>query len=96
MEIVITSLVDLKKSQHNRPHEFVKYLSKNHNITVLSINDWWKGNQDDHEKNCSDFGDIFEKIDYRYNWHTKHFCHSHQKYWGQYIVNQALPYYHCQ
>jgi hypothetical protein len=38
---------DLKKSQHNRPHHFVKHLSKKHDITVLSINDWWKGGQGD-------------------------------------------------
>lgn len=62
----MTSLVDLKKSQHNRPHEFVKYLSKSHNITVLSINDWWKGKQHNHEEYSSDFEDIFENIDYHY------------------------------
>jgi len=43
MKILMTSIVDLKKSQHNRPHQFVKYLSKKHDVTVLSINDWWKG-----------------------------------------------------
>ena len=71
MEILMTSLVDLKKSQHNRPHEFVKYLSKRHNITVLSINDWWKGGQDDHEEYSADFNDIFENIDYHYITHKK-------------------------
>ena len=58
MKILITSIVDLKKSQHQtlgkfdqnvqhfgwvRPHQFVKYLSEKHEVTVLSINDWWKG-----------------------------------------------------
>jgi len=58
MKILITSIVDLKKSQHQtlrkfnqnvqhfgwiRPHQFVKHLSKKHDVTVLSINDWWKG-----------------------------------------------------
>ena len=38
---------DMKKSQHNRPHQLVKYLSKKHNITVLSINDWWKEGQEE-------------------------------------------------
>lgn len=66
MKILFTSIVDLKKSQHNRPHQFVKYLSKNHEITVLSINDWWKGNQSDLISYSSDFNDIFEKIDYHY------------------------------
>jgi len=43
LKILITSIVDLKKSQHNRPHQFVKYLSKKREVRVLSINDWWKG-----------------------------------------------------
>lgn len=62
----MTSLVDLKKSQHNRPHEFVKYLSKNHDVTVLSINDWWKDEQNNHEEYSTDFKDIFENIEYHY------------------------------
>lgn len=66
MEILITSLVDLKKSQHNRPHQFVKYLSQNHNVTVLSVNDWWKGNQGDLESYSADFQNILENIDYHY------------------------------
>jgi len=66
MKILITSVVDLKKSQHNRPHQFVKYLSRNHDITVLSINDWWKGKQADLISYSSVFDDIFDRIDYNY------------------------------
>lgn len=66
MKIIVTSLVDLKKSQHNRPHQFVKYLSNKHDVTVLSINDWWKGEQGDLGHYSSDFNDIFSKIDYHY------------------------------
>ena len=66
MKILITSIVDLKKSQHNRPHQFVKYLSKNHEVTVLSVNDWWKGNQADLQSYSSVFDDIFDRIDYHY------------------------------
>ena len=62
----MTSIVDLKKSQHNRPHQFVKYLSKKHDVTVLSINDWWKGGQDNLESYSNDFNDIFKRIDYLY------------------------------
>ena len=47
MKILMTSIVDLKKSQHNRPHQLVKYLSKKHEITVHSINDWWNGGQEE-------------------------------------------------
>ena len=66
MKILITSIVDLKKSQHNRPHQFVRYLSKTHEVTVLSINDWWKGGQDNLESYSSEFSDIFTRIDYYY------------------------------
>lgn len=66
MKIIITSIVDLKKSQHNRPHQFVKYLSKKHDVTVVSINDWWKGGQDDLESYSSEFNDIFKRIEYFY------------------------------
>ena len=62
MKILITSIVDLKSSQHNRPHQFVKYLSKNHDITFLCINDWWKHEQCDMNSYCSDFEKIFERI----------------------------------
>ncbi len=47
MRILITSIVDLKKTSHNRLHEFIKHLRKTHDITVLSINDWWKAKQTD-------------------------------------------------
>ena len=45
MKILVTSIVDLKKTAHNRLHQFVRYLAQNHEVTVLSINDWWKANQ---------------------------------------------------
>lgn len=66
MKILITSIVDLKKSQHNRPHQFVKYLSKKHEITVLSINDWWKGDQGDLRSYSSVFNDFLDKVNYHY------------------------------
>lgn len=66
MKILITSIVDLKKSQHNRPHQFVKYLSRKHEVTVLSINDWWKGGQDNLDAYSSEFDDIFKRIEYSY------------------------------
>lgn len=66
MNILITSIVDLKKSQHNRPHQFAKYLSKKHNVTVVSINDWWKGGQDNLESYSKDFCELFDRINYCY------------------------------
>jgi glycosyltransferase involved in cell wall biosynthesis len=49
VRIRVTSIVDLEKSPHNRLHQFIKYLSKNHDITVISINDWWRKEQIDVE-----------------------------------------------
>jgi len=66
MRILVTSIVDLKKSQHNRPHQFVKYLSNKHDVSILSINDWWKESQSDTASYSKDFEDIFTRIDYHY------------------------------
>jgi glycosyltransferase involved in cell wall biosynthesis len=66
LKILITSIIDLKKSQHNRPHQFVKYLSNKHDVTVLSINDWWKGGKDNLESYSQEFADIFDRINYSY------------------------------
>jgi glycosyltransferase involved in cell wall biosynthesis len=71
MNILVTSIIDLKKSQHSRQHQFVRQLSENHEVTVLSINDWWKGRQDDLESYSKDFNEIFDKIDYQYLTHAK-------------------------
>lgn len=47
MKILVTSIVDIRKSAHNsRLHQFLRYLSERHEITVLSINDWWKSGWD--------------------------------------------------
>ena len=61
MKILITSIVDLKSSQHNRPHQFVKYLSKKHDVTVLSINDWWKSGQNDLYDYNAEFDNVFRR-----------------------------------
>jgi glycosyltransferase involved in cell wall biosynthesis len=64
MKILVTSIVDLKKSQHNRPHQFIEYLSKNHELTVISINDWWKGSQGDLKNYSKDFDEVYNRIEY--------------------------------
>jgi glycosyltransferase involved in cell wall biosynthesis len=66
MDVLISSLVDLNKSQHNRPHEFVKYLSKKHNVTVLSINDWWKECQIESNTHQFQFKDYIQNAEYHY------------------------------
>jgi glycosyltransferase involved in cell wall biosynthesis len=64
MNILITSILDLKKASHNsRLHQFLRYLSQRHNVTVISINDHWKGRYDDRSLEYSkDFDDIFNRI----------------------------------
>jgi len=66
MRILITSIVDLKKSQHNRPHQFVKFLSKRHDVTIISINDWLKHAQNDCYDASNDFKDILKNTNYHY------------------------------
>ena len=68
MKILVFSIVDLRKSSHNsRLHQFLRYLSKNHEITVLCINDWWKAQWDEksHEYN-KDFEELFRRIKVQY------------------------------
>lgn len=66
MRILITSIVDLKRSYHNRLHWFIEHLSKNHDITVLSINDWWKANQVNAELCTQGFGDDLGNVSTEY------------------------------
>ena len=66
MKILITSSVDPMKSPHSRLHEFLRYLSKKHEITVLSINDWWRLRQTDINLYNRDFRDVFRGINISY------------------------------
>ena len=66
MRILVTSMVDLRKAAHNRIHQFVKHLSPNHEITVLSINDWWKAGQTDVKLYTKDLEKILQKAEIRY------------------------------
>jgi glycosyltransferase involved in cell wall biosynthesis len=64
MNILVTSIVDLKKASHNsRLHQFLNHLSKNHTITVLCINDHWKGRYDEKAQEYKDdFSELFDRI----------------------------------
>jgi len=66
VKILVTSMTDLKASQHNRPHQFVRYLSKKHDVTVLSINDSWKQAQRSDQAHRLGFDDFFDQIEYKY------------------------------
>ena len=71
MKILVTSIVDLKKTAHNRLHQFVRYLAQNHEVTVLSINDWWKANQTNVELYAKGYDDILNSINMKYFTHKK-------------------------
>ena len=45
MRILITTIVDPKRSAYGRLHAFAGHLSKAHDVTILSVNDSWKGSQ---------------------------------------------------
>lgn len=45
MRILITTIVDPKKSTYSRMHAFAQHLSKQHKVVILSVNDSWKGSQ---------------------------------------------------
>jgi len=67
MKILVSSLVDLQKSAHNsRLHQFLNYLSQNHEVTVISINDWWKPKWDNSSEYNKSFLEIFQKIQFCY------------------------------
>lgn len=59
-------MTDLKASQHNRPHQFVRYLAKKHDVTVLSIRDWWKKEQRSDQAHKLGFDDFYDEIEYKY------------------------------
>lgn len=66
MHILITAIIDVKKAAPNRLHHFIKYLSKNHDITVICLNDSWKARQVNIESQYKDFHEIFSNIKIRY------------------------------
>ena len=68
MNILISSLVDLKNSAHNsRLHQFVRNLSNKNEITIISINDHWKKQWDKkYTEYREDFSDLFDKIEISY------------------------------
>lgn len=66
MKILITSIVDLQKTAHNRLHQMVKHLGQNHDITVLSVNDWWKAKQTNVKLYSPSFKATFQAINIKY------------------------------
>ncbi|MBI2830663.1 MAG: glycosyltransferase family 4 protein [Chloroflexi bacterium] len=66
MRILVTSMVDVKKSAHNRLHQFLRHLSLKNDITVFSINDWWKEGQTDTGLYRKDLDEVLQKTRIKY------------------------------
>lgn len=63
MRILVTSIVDLERIPHNRIHEFTGFLSQKHDITVLSIRDWWRSRHPDVDLYQTHFADSLTNIE---------------------------------
>jgi glycosyltransferase involved in cell wall biosynthesis len=57
LRILITTIVDPKRSAYGRLHAFAGHLSKAHDVTILSVNDSWKGSQSAAKR----YGEEFQK-----------------------------------
>lgn len=66
MRILVSAIIDVKKAAPNRLHHFLKYLTKNHDITVTCINDSWKAKQVNIESQYKDFHDVLSTLKLRY------------------------------
>lgn len=66
MKILVTSIIDPKKSAPNRLHHFLDYLSKSHDVTVICINDSWKSKTVNTNKFYKDFHKSLEKVEILY------------------------------
>ncbi|MFC1962782.1 glycosyltransferase family 4 protein [Chloroflexota bacterium] len=66
MNILITSIMDVKKTAPNRLHHFVKHLARNHNVTVLSTNQWWKAEQVNVNSYGKDLEDMLQNVEVKY------------------------------
>jgi len=66
MKILITAIIDIRKTAPNRLHHFIKYLSEKHDITVICLNDSWKAKQVNIESQYKDFKEIISNINVQY------------------------------
>lgn len=66
MRILVTSIVDLRKTSTNRLHHLVRHLSRSHSVTVLSLNDHWKAGHPGITLYTQGFADVLQQVDIRY------------------------------
>jgi len=62
MKLLILSLPDLNRINPQRPHHILEYLSKEHEITVLSVNAWWLEDQNEN----IEMNGLFKDLKYIY------------------------------
>jgi len=66
MKILLTSIIDIEKSVHNRPHDLLKHLQIKHDVTVLCINDWWKAKHADSTVNINTHRKVLNNVTIRH------------------------------
>lgn len=66
MRLLVTSILDLSRTAHNPLHQFLRHLSRNHEITLLSLADWWKADTLNTELYSKDFKDLLNSINIKY------------------------------
>ncbi|MBA7645302.1 D-inositol-3-phosphate glycosyltransferase [subsurface metagenome] len=66
MKILVTTIVDPEKSAPNRLLFFIKHLYKNHKISIISVNDWWKARQTNTELYNLAFKDVLQHVQVEY------------------------------
>lgn len=66
MKILITAIIDVKKTAPNRLHHFIKFLSKDHEISVICLNDAWKAKQVNVASHYKDFHEIVSNLEVQY------------------------------
>ncbi len=65
MNILVPSVIDLKKTYPQRPHHLLYHLSQRHNVTVVSINAWWLKEKKDDQY----LGNLLKRVDIIYPFH---------------------------
>jgi glycosyltransferase involved in cell wall biosynthesis len=66
MNILVSSIIDLRRSAYSRLIGVLSYLSRQHNITVIGVKDYWKLMQNKNSNYIVGFEEIFDKIEILY------------------------------
>jgi len=66
MQILITSIVDVEQTAHGRLYQFLKHLSSEHEVTIISIKDWWKARKGSVGKGNKELEKILERVKIRH------------------------------